>query len=130
MMSQLASNKIVLASGNSGKIKEIQAILPQYTILPQQQFNVREVAETGSTFIENAIIKARNASLQCQLPALADDSGLVIDVLNGAPGIISARYAGEHASDQENLEKVLLELQDIPVEQRTARFICLSVYWY
>ncbi len=127
-MAQYHAQKIVLASGNLGKIKEIQAILPHYNILPQRQFHIKEIPETGSTFIENAIIKARHASLQSQLPALADDSGLVIDALNGAPGIISARYAGEQASDQENLEKVLLELQNIPNEQRTARFICVLVF--
>jgi len=126
-MSQSHAQKIVLASGNAGKIKEIQAILPHCHILPQHQFNVKEIAETGSTFIENAIIKARNASLQSQLPALADDSGLVVDALNGAPGIISARYAGEQATDQENLEKVLCELKSIPNEQRGARFICVLV---
>ena len=85
---------IVLASGNPGKIREIQAILQNDNILPQSQFNVAEAAETGSTFVENAIIKARNAALHCQLPAIADDSGLVVDALQGAPGVISARYAG------------------------------------
>ena len=119
---------IVLATGNPGKIREIQAILQNDKILPQSQFNVVEPAETGSTFVENAIIKARNAALHCNLPAIADDSGLVVDALNGAPGVISARYAGEGASDQANLDKVLAELQDIPPEQRTARFICIMVY--
>lgn len=119
---------IVLASGNLGKIREIQAILQNDNILPQSQFNVVEPAETGSTFVENAIIKARNASAHCGLPAIADDSGLVVDALNGAPGVISARYAGDGASDQANLDKVLLAMQDVPSEQRTARFICVMVY--
>ncbi|MCQ8105580.1 RdgB/HAM1 family non-canonical purine NTP pyrophosphatase [Methylomonas sp. SURF-2] len=119
---------IVLASGNSGKIREIQAILRNDNILPQSQFNVLEAAETGSTFIENAIIKARNAALHCKLPAIADDSGLVVDALQGAPGVISARYAGVGASDQANLEKLLLEMRDVPTELRTARFICVMVY--
>lgn len=119
---------IVLASGNSGKIREIQAILQDDNILPQSQFNVTEAAETGATFVENAIIKARHAAAHCGLAAIADDSGLVVDALNGAPGVISARYAGADASDQANLEKVLAELQDIPSAQRTARFICVMVY--
>lgn len=119
---------IVLASGNPGKIREIQAILQSDNILPQSQFNVTEPEETGSTFVENAIIKARNAALHCQLPAIADDSGLVVDALKGAPGVISARYAGAGASDQANLEKLLLEMRHIPAGQRTARFICVMVY--
>ena len=119
---------IVLASSNPGKIREIQAILQNDKILPQAQFNVPEPEETGSTFVENAIIKARNAALHSKLPAIADDSGLVVDALNGAPGIISARYAGARATDRANLNKVLREMQNVPPEQRTARFICVMVY--
>ncbi len=119
---------IVLASGNPGKIREIQAILQNDKILPQSQFNVVEPEETGSTFIENAIIKARNAALHCKLPSIADDSGLVVDALNGAPGVISARYAVAGASDQDNLEKLLLEMRDVPEAERSARFICVMVY--
>lgn len=119
---------IVLASGNPGKIREIQAILPDTQILPQSQFNVAEAEETGSTFIENAIIKARNAALHCHGPAMADDSGLVVDALQGAPGVISARYAGRNATDQANLEKLLLEMRNIPDAQRSARFVCVMVY--
>lgn len=121
-------SSIVLASGNAGKIREIQAILQNDRILPQSQFNVAEPEETGSTFVENAIIKARNAALHCRLPAIADDSGLVVDALNGAPGVISARYAGPGASDQANLDKLMFEMQGIPAEQRSARFICVLVY--
>lgn len=121
-------SSIVLASGNAGKIREIQAILQNDRILPQSQFNVLEPEETGSTFVENAIIKARNAALHCQLPAIADDSGLVVDALQGAPGVISARYAGVGASDQANLEKLLHDMQGVPDEQRSARFICVMVY--
>lgn len=121
-------SEIVLASGNLGKIREIQAILQNDKILPQSQFNIVEPEETGSSFVENAIIKARNAALHCQRPAIADDSGLVVDALNGAPGVISARYAGVSASDQANLDKLLVELQGVPFAQRTARFICLMVY--
>lgn len=126
-MSQPSSEKIVLASGNSGKIKEIQTILHNFSVIPQQQFNIQEAEETGSTFIENAIIKARNAALYSNLPAIADDSGLVVDALKGAPGVISARYAGPQATDQENLQKLLDEMQGIPEEQRSARFICVIV---
>jgi len=126
-MSLFNSKKIVLASGNPGKIKEIQAILTNYSIVTQQEFNIQEAEETGSTFIENAIIKARNAALHSNLPAIADDSGLVVDALNGAPGVISARYAGIHASDQENLQKLLIDMQDIPESERSARFICVIV---
>ncbi|MDD1622491.1 MAG: RdgB/HAM1 family non-canonical purine NTP pyrophosphatase [Methylococcaceae bacterium] len=121
-------SSIVLASGNPGKIREIQAILQNDKILPQSQFDVAEPDETGSTFVENAIIKARNAALHCQLPAIADDSGLVVDAMNGAPGVISARYAGVGASDQANLEKLLLKMRDVPEAERSARFICVMVY--
>jgi len=121
-------SSIVLASGNAGKIREIQAILRHDKILPQAQFNVVEPEETGSTFVENAIIKARNAARHCRLPAIADDSGLVVDALGGAPGVISARYAGIGASDQANLEKVLREMRDVPDAERSARFICVMVY--
>lgn len=119
---------VVLASGNPGKIREIQAILHNVQVIPQSQFNVAEPEETGTTFIENAIIKARNAAQHCQQPAIADDSGLVVDALNGAPGVISARYAGKAATDKANLDKLLLEMQDIPDQQRSARFICVMVY--
>ncbi|MEI8572946.1 RdgB/HAM1 family non-canonical purine NTP pyrophosphatase [Methylomonas sp. LW13] len=121
-------SSIVLASGNAGKIREIQAILQNDQILPQSQFNVVEPEETGATFIENAIIKARNAALHCNLPAIADDSGLAVDALGGAPGVISARYAGVGASDQANLDKLLEEMRDVPDPERSARFICVMVY--
>ncbi|NOR69021.1 MAG: RdgB/HAM1 family non-canonical purine NTP pyrophosphatase [Methylomarinum sp.] len=121
------NQQIVLASGNQGKIKEIQSILKNHPIVAQSQFNVEEAEETGSTFVENAIIKARNAALHCDMPAIADDSGLVVDALNGAPGVISARYAGVGASDQDNLLKLLRDLEGIPAEQRTARFVCIIV---
>ncbi|MDD5267405.1 MAG: RdgB/HAM1 family non-canonical purine NTP pyrophosphatase [Methylococcales bacterium] len=123
-----SSQQIVLASGNLGKIKEIQAILAGHPIVPQSAFNVAEAEETGSTFVENAIIKARNAALRCKLPSIADDSGLVVDALNGAPGVISARYAGVGASDQENVDKLLEELEGVPDEHRSARFICVLVF--
>jgi len=121
------SQKIVLASGNKGKIKEIQALLNNFTIVTQQEFNIQEAEETGSTFVENAIIKARNAAVHSNLPAIADDSGLVVDALNGAPGVISARFAGPQANDQENLQKLIKDMEGIPEAQRTARFICVIV---
>ncbi|WP_432742812.1 RdgB/HAM1 family non-canonical purine NTP pyrophosphatase [Methylobacter sp. G7] len=129
-------NKIVLASSNPGKIREIQAILAEHPIIPQSTFNVADAEETGTTFVENAILKARNAALHCKLPTIADDSGLVVDALNGAPGVISARYAGVIsaryagvlASDRDNLNKLLRELESVPAELRTARFICVMVF--
>ncbi len=127
-MSFSSSQHIVLASSNPGKIKEIQAILALHPIVPQSAFNVAEAEETGATFVENAIIKARNAALHCKLPAIADDSGLVVDALNGAPGVISARYAGAGASDQDNVDKLLQALEDVPDELRSARFICVMVF--
>lgn len=120
--------KIILASGNAGKIREIQAILKDHSIIPQSHFNVEEAEETGSTFVENAIIKARNAALHCNSAAISDDSGLVVDALNGAPGVISARYAGVDATDQDNVLQLLKDLEDIPFEQCTARFVCVIVY--
>ena len=120
--------KIVLASGNAGKIKEIQAILSGHPIVPQSLLNVAEAEETGTTFVENAIIKARNAALHCKLPAIADDSGLVVDALNGAPAVYSARYAGVDASDNDNTQKLLHALKDLPEELRTARFVCVMVF--
>ena len=122
------SQQIVLASGNLGKIKEIQAILEGHPIIAQSAFNITEVDETGSTFVENAIIKARHAAFHCKLPAIADDSGLVVDALKGAPGVISARYAGIGASDQDNVQLLLQELEGVPESQRTARFICVMVF--
>ncbi len=127
-MTILSTQKIVLASGNQGKINEIQAILADHLIVPQSAFKIVEAEETGSTFVENAIIKARNAALHCNLPAIADDSGLVVDALNGAPGVISARYAGIGANDEDNVVKLLHALEDVPETQRTARFICVMVF--
>lgn len=127
-MSFSKTQKIVLASGNAGKIREIQSILSNHPIVAQSEFNVMEAEETGATFIENAIIKARNASLHCHLPAIADDSGLVVDALDGAPGVISARYAGAGSSDLDNLNKLLTDLEGVPFEQRSARFICVIVF--
>ncbi len=120
--------EIVLASGNPGKIREIQAMLPEWRITPQSQFNVPEADETGTTFIENAIIKARQAARLSGLPAIADDSGLAVDALHGAPGVISALYAGKGAGDAANTDKLLREMSEIPDGQRRARFICVMVF--
>lgn len=121
---------IVLASNNPGKVREFNALFAGHhrEVVPQSQFSVPDVEETGLSFVENAIIKARNAALHTGLAAIADDSGIEVDVLNGAPGIYSARYAGKGAGDKANLEKLLLDLSDVPEAERTARFQCLMVY--
>jgi len=122
--------KVVLASSNPGKIKEFQEIFSKinFIIMSQNNFNVPNADETGLTFIENAIIKARNACKYTNLPALADDSGLEVDILNGAPGIYTARFAGENASAEDHNNKLLAELKDVPKEKRTARFCCALVF--
>ncbi|PUA27661.1 MAG: non-canonical purine NTP pyrophosphatase [Cellvibrio sp. 79] len=116
--------KIVLASGNKGKLREFQDLLSGcgFEVLPQSDFFAENVEETGLTFVENAIIKARYACTKTGLPALADDSGIEVDALNGRPGIYSARYAGENANDEKNNQKLLLELRNIPPAHRTARY--------
>ncbi|MED5523495.1 XTP/dITP diphosphatase [Gallaecimonas pentaromativorans] len=123
-------SKIVLATGNAGKVRELDAMLAplKLHVVAQSEFDVPEVAETGTTFVENAIIKARHAARITGLPAIADDSGLVVDALGGAPGIYSARYSGEGATDAKNIDKLLAELQDVPMDARSARFICCLVY--
>lgn len=121
---------IVLASSNQGKLKEFAELfrgLP-YKILPQKQFGISDAEETGLTFIENALIKARHASVSTGLPTIADDSGLVIDALHGAPGIYSARYAGPQRNMQDNIDKILMELKGLPFAERRARFVCCLVY--
>ena len=105
--------KIILATSNLGKVRELNSMLEgQYNVVSQIDMKVEEVPETGASFIENALIKARNASSQSQLPTLADDSGLVVDALNGEPGIYSARYAGENATDEDNIVKLLSRMDD------------------
>jgi XTP/dITP diphosphohydrolase len=122
--------QIVLASNNPGKVREIGQILADLDmeVLPQSNFNIEEVEETGLSFVENAILKARHAAAESGLPAIADDSGLEVDALMGAPGIYSARYAGPGASDAQNLQKLLTELEQVAEAQRTARFQCLMVF--
>jgi XTP/dITP diphosphohydrolase len=122
--------EIVLASSNPGKVREINQLLATLDlhVQPQSEFGVIDAEETGLTFVENAILKARNAAQHTGLPAIADDSGIEVDALNGAPGIYSARYAGSNASDQANLEKLLAELDGLPEAKRSARFQCLMVF--
>ncbi len=124
------SQRIVLASGNKGKLKEFSQILAplHLEIVSQGALGVVDAEETGLSFVENAIIKARNACAATGLPAIADDSGLEVDALSGAPGIYSARFAGPGASDQQNIEKLLSELGELEPNQRTARFRCVLVY--
>ena len=122
--------KIVLASGNSGKLKEFQQLLNSsgFEVLPQSVFDVPDAIEDGLSFVENSIIKARHASKLTGLPAIADDSGLEVDALNGRPGIYSARFSGENATDSSNNNKLLTELKDVKKAERTARFQCLLVF--
>jgi XTP/dITP diphosphohydrolase len=122
-------NKVVLASGNKGKLKEFGDMLAPFDIevVPQSEFNVPEAEETGLSFVENAILKARNAAEHTGLPAIADDSGIEVDYLLGAPGIYSARYAGKQASDQDNLNALLTALQGVPDKERAARYQCVLV---
>jgi XTP/dITP diphosphohydrolase len=123
------SQRIVLASGNQGKLKEFSKILAplDFEIVSQGEMGVDDAEETGLSFVENAIIKARNACAATGLPSIADDSGLEVDALSGAPGIYSARFAGPGASDQQNIDKLLHELGELEEEQRSARFRCVLV---
>ena len=118
---------VVLASGNAGKLKEMRAILGELevTVRAQSDFSLISPDETGTTFAENAIIKARHAAAGAKMPAIADDSGLIVDALKGEPGVYSARYAGTDASDSDNLELLLERLNGVPEPQRTCRFICV-----
>ncbi|MDK1236463.1 XTP/dITP diphosphatase [Cronobacter turicensis] len=122
--------KVVLATGNAGKVRELASLLQEFglDVVAQTELGVESAEETGLTFIENAILKARHAAEVTGFAAIADDSGLSVDALGGAPGIYSARYAGSDASDQENLEKLLVALHDVPDEQRQAQFHCVLVY--
>jgi XTP/dITP diphosphohydrolase len=119
--------KIVLASGNAGKLRELAAMLAPlgHEVLSQSAFGIETPPETGATFVENALLKARYAAGRASLPALADDSAIEVDALGGRPGVHSARYAGKGATDQQNLEKMLEELRGVPAERRTARYQCV-----
>lgn len=122
--------KVVLATGNPGKVNELADLLRDFgmDIVAQTSLGVESVEETGLTFIENALLKARHASKHTGLPAIADDSGISVDALGGAPGIYSARYAGEDASDEQNLHKLLDAMKSVPDGQRQAQFNCVLVY--
>ena len=124
------SKHLVLASSNPGKVREINQMLADLdlSVVPQSDFKVMDAEETGLTFVENALLKARNATRHTGLPAIADDSGIEVDYLNGAPGIYSARYSGKDASDQQNLQKLLDDLVGVAEAERSARFQCLMVY--
>ena len=123
-------NKVVLATHNPGKLRELRALLSETDLecKSQAEYRVPEVPETGQTFFENALIKARNACRYSGLPSIADDSGLVVDCLQGAPGVHSARFAGEKATDSDNLKKLLWAVREFSAEERTARFQCAMVY--
>jgi XTP/dITP diphosphohydrolase len=122
--------KVVLATGNPGKVREIQRILGDLgvAVVPQSEFGVSDAEESGTSFVENALIKARHASVMTGLPAIADDSGLVVDALDGRPGVYSARYSGADATDESNIDKLLRELLGVPGEKRTAAFHCCAVF--
>ncbi len=122
--------QVVLASNNAGKVREINQLLAEQAIkvLPQKEFDIPEADETGLTFVENAILKARHAAALSGLPAIADDSGIEVDALKGAPGIYSARFAGPSCNDQDNNVKLLEDLKDVPEAERNARFQCVMVY--
>jgi XTP/dITP diphosphohydrolase len=121
--------KVVLASGNAGKVREFAALLAarHIEVIPQSQFGIVPPEETGSTFLDNALLKARHAAAASGLAALADDSGIEVDALRGRPGVRSARYAGEQASDAENMRLLLSELTGVPEAQRLARYRCVLV---
>lgn len=122
-------NKIVLASNNVGKIKEFQHLFVHYPInlIPQATLTIPDTEETGLTFVENALIKARHACQLSGLASIADDSGLVVDALGGKPGIYSARFGGVNNTNDEKIAKILDEMRDVPEEKRTARFVCIIV---
>lgn len=118
--------RLVLASGNAGKLAELRELLGAgFTLHAQSEFGLADAEETGASFIENAILKARHAARATGLPALGDDSGLCVDALDGAPGLYSARYAGTHGDSEANIDKLLRELDGVPDAERSARFVCV-----
>ena len=126
----MSTRRVVLASSNAGKLREFSDLLGSsgFEFSRQSDFQIVPPPETGKTFLENALIKARNAARIARLPAIADDSGIEVDALDGAPGVHSARFAGEDASDEQNLDKLLRALDGLPAERRTARYRCVIVY--
>ncbi len=123
-------HRLVIASANPGKLREVGRILAglECRLIPQSELGISSVPEIGKTFIENALIKARHATEKSGLPAIADDSGLVVDALDGRPGVHSARYAGLNASDDDNVEKLLVELKEVPDGERGAHYVCAAVW--
>lgn len=124
------TRQVVLASGNAGKLRELSELLEGsgFKVIPQSDMNAPEAVEDGLSFVENALIKARNACRHTALPAIADDSGLEVYALDGRPGIHSARFAGAGAGDRENTARLLGELRNVPESRRGARFVCVLVY--
>jgi XTP/dITP diphosphohydrolase len=122
--------RVVLASGNAGKLREMRALLAGcgFEVLPQAGFGIEPPHEDGSSFVENALIKARHAARLSGLPAIADDSGLAVEALSGRPGIHSARFAGEDCSDEDNIDRLLAELSGVPAGSRAARYHCAMVF--
>lgn len=122
--------RVVLASSNAGKLREMSALLAPLGVelVNQRTLGIHSVEETGTTFIENALLKARHAAREAGLPAISDDSGIEVDALEGRPGVYSARFAGENASDEDNLRKLLREMHDVPAEFRQARYHCVIVF--
>ena len=127
---QHPSGKIVMASGNTGKLREIARILGELgiTVVPQSELGISDAEETGSTFVENALLKARHAATASGLPAIGDDSGLAVDALDGRPGVYSARYSGPEADPEKNIDRLLAELDGVPDGQRGATFHCVACY--
>lgn len=118
--------RLVLASGNAGKLAELRELLGAgFTLHAQSEFGLADAEETGASFVENAILKARHAARATGLPALGDDSGLCVDALDGAPGLYSARYAGTHGDSEANIDRLLCELDGVPDAERSARFVCV-----
>lgn len=124
---KIKMKEIILATSNQGKIAELTAMLSPLCCIPQQELGITDAEENGLSFVENALIKARHASRLSNRPALADDSGLVVEILNGAPGIYSSRYAGIHGNDMKNIDLLLANLAKIPNAQRNAYFYCAIV---
>ena len=129
-MTTLPLHTVILASGNPGKLREFSELLSDLNInvVQQSEYRISSAEETGLTFVENALIKARHAAKFSGLPAMADDSGIAVDALNGEPGIYSARYAGQGASDLDNLNKLIHAVSQLPDDERTARYHCVIAY--
>ena len=119
--------KLIIASSNKGKIREFQKILPNFECIPQSDFNVSDIDETGKNFKENAVLKAKNAFVKTNLPSIGDDSGLIVPEINGEPGLYSARYAGKNATDADNRKKLISELKKRKLESTYAYFFCCIV---